>query len=246
MKKKFLVTLAFAGLLSLVACDNNDESANRYNRYNRGLDNVTYNRDYDNNDNTNNRGYLNNNTANRDYDDNIANRRSDYNDNRDYSYDYDDTVNNRGYDYNDNIASNRGNNGNTTTDNRNNRTDRHYDFVASLGFKNVVNPNGDTYHERYRLNRESAANNDIFHGWRHTWVDPNEYVNKDIDVYRYTGDFNGETRTIHIMSYNGEVLGGYHFGSGETAENARIINYNGYSSRLSNDFRGTWDGLFDT
>ena len=287
MKKKFLVTLAFAGLLSLVACGYNDgtNSANRYNRYNRGLDNITYNRD---NNATSNRGYFNNNTANRDYNNNITNRRNDYNNNNanNRSYDYSDSMaNNRGYDYNDNITSNRGNsnsiadnrsnndnianrgndniarnrnNNNSIADNRgnnyndstrdnlNNRTDQHYDFVTRLGFKNVVNPNGHTYQERYRLNKANAANNDIFHGWRHSWVDPDKYVDKDIDVYRYTGDFNGESRTIHIMSYNGEVLGGYHYGSGETVEDARIINYNGYSSRISNDFRGTWDGLFDT
>ena len=196
MKKKFLVALTFAGLLSLVACGNADRAdyANRNSRvgYN---DNTTYNRGYDYNDNT--------------------------------SY-------NREYDYN-----------NDTAYNQDNRTDIHYDFVRGLGFENVVNPNGYSRHERYRLDETNAANNDIFHGWRHTWVEPNNYLNKDIDIYRYTGDYNGEPRTIHIKSYNGEVLGGYHFGSGETAENAKMINFNGYSSRPSNDFRGAWNGLFD-
>jgi len=166
-----------------------------------------------------------------------------YNYANDYAYD-DNVYNRRSFDYyeNDNTAYNR----RSLFDDRTDGNDRHYDFVSRLGFKNVVNPNGYTYHERYRLNGTNATNPDIFHGWRHTWVEPNNYIDKEIDVYRYTGDYNGESRTIHIKSYNGEVLGGYHFGSGEAVEHARMINYDGHSSRLSNDFRNVWDDLFDT
>jgi len=142
-------------------------------------------------------------------------------------------------DYNDDIAYYR------RSPYDSNRADRHYDFVSELGFENVVNPNGYTYHERYLLDKTSAVFNDVFHGWRHTWVEPSGYINKEIDVYRYTGDYNGEPRTIHIKSYNGEVLGGYHFGEGETAEDARMIDHSGYSSRLADDFREAWDRLFD-
>ena len=125
------------------------------------------------------------------------------------------------------------------------QVDYHYDFVSDLGFDNVVNLNGSTYHQRYQLNQTSAADTNIFHGWRHAWVNPGDYMNKDIDVYRYTGDYNGTARTIHIMSHNGNVLGGYHFGEGETAEHARMINHNGYFSRLADDFRETWNDLFN-
>jgi len=123
--------------------------------------------------------------------------------------------------------------------------DSHYDFVAGLGFRNVVNPNGTTYHQRYRLDKTSAADPEIFHGWRHAWAEPNDYLNKDIDVYRYTGDYDGKSRHIHIMSHNGRVLGGYHFNEGETVEHARIIKHNGYFSRLADDFKTTWNDLFN-
>ena len=204
MKRLFLITLAFAGLFTLIACSDNDGTnyANRYDRPNRG----SYNYDYD------------------DYNDNLYTRRYGFNSKSTYT---------RNYDYSDSMANDL-----------NDRTDKHYEFVRRLGFENIVNPNGYSFHERYRLNKANAANDDIYHGWRHTWVDPDKYVDKDIDVYLYRGDYNGEPRTIHILSYNGEVLGGYHYGAGETAENASMINYKGYTSRLSDDFRGTWDGLF--
>ncbi|MCL1991126.1 MAG: hypothetical protein FWG67_09590 [Defluviitaleaceae bacterium] len=123
-------------------------------------------------------------------------------------------------------------------------SDQHYDFVSGLGFQNVVNPNGHTYHHQYRLDQTKASDRDVFHGWRHTWVEPRDYLNKDIDVYRYTGDYQGEARTVHILSHNGRVLGGYHFRDGETAEHAKMIEHNGHFSRLTDDFRTTWDDLF--
>jgi len=123
-------------------------------------------------------------------------------------------------------------------------TDTHYEFVRGLGFENVTNPNGYGYHQRYRLDKTTALDNDVFHGWRHAWAEPGEYMDKDIDVYRYTANYNGEPRIVHIKSHNGRVLGGYHFRDGETVEHASIINHNGYLSRLGNDFRTTWDDLF--
>ena len=145
------------------------------------------------------------------------------------------------YDFDDDIAYNR----RSAYDYYATTEDRHYDFVAGLGFENVVNPNGTTYHERYKLNDTCIANDEIFHSWRHTWVEPSDYVNKDIDVYRYTGNYNGEPRTIHIKSYNGRVLGGYHFGEGETAKDARIVNHDNNSSRIPTDFKEAWDSLFN-
>lgn len=122
--------------------------------------------------------------------------------------------------------------------------DTHYDFVTGLGFEDVVNPNGYGYHQRYRLDNTTALDNDVFYGWRHAWADPGEYRDKDIDIYRYTANYNGEPRIVHIKSHNGSVLGGYHFREGETVENATMINHNGYLSRLGDDFRNTWDDLF--
>ena len=122
--------------------------------------------------------------------------------------------------------------------------DTHHEYVTSLGFTNVVNSNGHTYHNRYRLNREYAARPEIFEGWRHTWVEPHEFMDKDIDIYRYTGEYNGEIRTVYIMSHNGRVLGGYHHGEGEDIRNARILQEGTYTSRLGEDFRNTWDDLF--
>ena len=136
-------------------------------------------------------------------------------------------------------------NSGSTYRNYSNRDGDHYDFVAGLGFRNVVNPNGQTYHNRYRLNETSAADPDVFNGWRHAWAEPNDYRDKDIDVYRYTGNYEGKTRTIDILSHNGRVLGGYHFGEDETIEHATMINHNGYFSRLADDFKDAWDDLFN-
>jgi len=124
-------------------------------------------------------------------------------------------------------------------------TDPHYSYVNQLGFTNIANTAGSSYHNRYRLDSRNAADNEIFHGWRHTWVEPNDYIDEDIDVYRYTADYNGQNRTVHILSHRGTPIGGYHFGEGETVENARMINHDGYTSRIANDFRSTWDNVFN-
>lgn len=123
--------------------------------------------------------------------------------------------------------------------------DPHYDYVNQLGFTNIVNTTGDSYYRKYRLNSRNAAENDVFHGWRHTWVEPNDYVDKEIEVYRYTGDYNGQNRTIHIVSYYGTPIGGYHFGNGETVEHAKMVEHEGSFSRVADDFRETWNDLFD-
>jgi len=123
--------------------------------------------------------------------------------------------------------------------------DTHLDFVSEHGFENVMNENGTTYHRRYHLNADNATDEDIFHSWRHTWVEPNEYVNEEIDLYRYTGYYNGERRTIHIMSHNGNPIGGYHFGNDETSEHGIMLQREGFFSRVADDFRIAWDDLFD-
>lgn len=124
-------------------------------------------------------------------------------------------------------------------------TDPHYDYVNQLGFTNITNTTGDSYYRRYRLDSRNAADNDIFHGWRHTWVEPNDYIDEDIDIYRYTANYQGQNRTIHILSHRGEPIGGYHFGDGETVEHARMVDRDGYTSRIANDFRSTWDDIFN-
>jgi len=122
--------------------------------------------------------------------------------------------------------------------------DTHYDYITGLGFTNVINPNGTTYNTRYNLNHEYALKDEVFNQWRHTWVNPSEYVDKDIDVYRYTGKLNGEDRVIYVLSNEGHVIGGFHHGVNETIENAHILEEGTYTSRLANDFRTTWDDLF--
>lgn len=140
-------------------------------------------------------------------------------------------------------TSNYGND-NARNDNRSSM-DPHYDFVNDLGFENITNTTGDSYYRTYRLDTKNAADNDVFHGWRHTWVDPEDYMDKDIDVYRYTGDYNGQNRTVHILSHRGTPIGGYHFGEGESAEHASMIDRDGFASRVADDFRDTWDDIFD-
>ena len=129
--------------------------------------------------------------------------------------------------------------------NHDNIVDTHHEFVTGLGFENVINENGHTYHNRYRLDARHAADDTIFHQWRHTWMEPNEFLDKDIEVYRYTGEYEGEKRHIYVISHKGEVLGGYHHGVDETIENARILKEGTYTSRLGEDFRETWDDLFN-
>jgi len=124
-------------------------------------------------------------------------------------------------------------------------TDTHLGFVSNHGFQNVANTNGTTYYQRYRLDSNNAGNNDIFHSWRHAWVEPSDYMGKNIDLYRYNGDINGQQRTIHILSHNGTPIGGYHYGHGETAEQGIMLKRDGFTSRGVNDFRGAWNGMFD-
>ena len=159
-------------------------------------------------------------------------------DNPDYINDNTDYINdNNGHDYtNDNL-------GYENMDDS--LTDTHFDFVSGYGFENVVNDNGTGYYRRYRLDSNNAMDDDTFHSWRHTWVEPSEYIDREIDVYRYTGEIDGEQRTIHILSYNGKPIGGYHFGPGESAEQAVMIEHEGFFSRLADDFRVAWDDMFD-
>jgi len=124
------------------------------------------------------------------------------------------------------------------------RVDTHHDYVTGLGFRNVVNPHGDTYHNRYRLDATHAARPEIFEGWRHAWHEPHEFMDKDIDVYRYTGEYNGENRVIYVKSHNGRVIGGYHHGEGEDITHARILHEGNHTSRVADDFRNAWDDLF--
>jgi len=124
-------------------------------------------------------------------------------------------------------------------------TDTHLNFVSNHGFQNVANANGTSHYRRYRLDSNNATNNDIFHSWRHAWVEPGDYMGKDIDLYRYNGNMNGQQRTIHILSHNGNPIGGYHYGRGETAEQGIMLNRDGFTSRGVNDFRGAWNGMFD-
>lgn len=161
----------------------------------------------------------------------------------DYGTDYD-----TGYGYNGGIANyNRTNYNNGVANNRASRTntDAHLNFVSDHGFENVVNAKGTTAYRSYRLDSKVATDNDIFHSWRHAWVDPLDYMDKDIDLYRYNGNIDGEQRTIHILSHNGKPIGGYHFGRGETAEQGVMLRRDGFASRAINDFRGAWDKMFD-
>ena len=124
--------------------------------------------------------------------------------------------------------------------------DPHYSYVNQLGFTNIVNTTGDySHYHRYRLDARNAADNDVFHGWRHTWVEPNDYIDEDIDVYRYTADYEGQNRTVHILSHRGKPIGGYHFGDGETAEQARMVRHDGHASRGAETFREAWDDIFN-
>lgn len=144
-----------------------------------------------------------------------------------------------------NNGANGDSNGVNNDRDRDGLVDRHHGYVTGLGFSNVTNPNGNTYHQSYRLSNDYAKDNEeVFHQWRHTWVEPSEYIDKDIHVYRYTGMLDGEERVIHVLSHNDEIIGGYHHGTNETYENARILGDGTHNSRVANDFRQTWDDMF--
>ena len=143
-----------------------------------------------------------------------------------------------------NRATNRTRNHHVANKKRNHATDHHHKYVSGLGFTNVVNPHGTTHAHRYRLNHEHARSNEVFHQWRHAWVEPSQFRDKEIDVYHYTGTLNGEQRNIYVLSHNGNVIGGYHHAPHETIEHARILDNGSYTSRLANDFRSTWNDLF--
>ncbi|MCL2559353.1 MAG: hypothetical protein FWE07_02595 [Turicibacter sp.] len=122
--------------------------------------------------------------------------------------------------------------------------DPHEDYLWEYGFTNIMNSMGNSYYHRYKLDATMANDNDVFHGWRHTWVEPNDFVDKEIDIYRYTADLDGQSRTVHIMSHAGKPIGAYHFGEGESAEQAQIVNRDGHTSRNADEFRTNWNGIF--
>ena len=236
--KKILLTAAAVATLSLAACNN-------YADTDGAADTSGYNGRAGRIDGYSNRALMDSNRAGYDRGYNGYNNRVGYND---ASAGYGNSL-----DYNnDNRVGNRVNNRTSRIDGYNNRAnsragvDTHLDFVSNYGFRDVANANGTTSYQRYRLDANNATNNDIFHSWRHAWVEPRDYVGKDIELYRYTGNYNGENRTIHILSHNGNPIGGYHYGRGENAENGIMLDRDGFSSRGVNDFRGTWNGMFDT
>jgi len=263
--KKILLTAATVAILSLAACNTYADRAGQIDGYRHRTGHIDGYRHQraDRIDGYNNRvGRTDRNRTNR-LDGNRANNNNGYNSrvgrtdrNRTNRLDGNRTNNNNRYDnrvdyYDDGTSYGNNpdyNSGNHTGNRIGTRTgnDTHLNFVSNYGFQNVTNANGTSAYRKYRLDSNNAGNDDVFHSWRHTWVEPRDYVGKDIDLYRYTGTYNGENRTIHILSHNGKPIGGYHYGRGETSENGVMFDRDGFSSRGANDFRGDWDGMFNT
>ena len=231
--KKILLAAVTIATLSLAACNNGanragyNDRAGRIDGYHRS-DRADDNNGYRDRINRTDNYYYTSNSSN------SADNNDGYNSRAGRRASYHHTSSN----YRNSRDNNNGYNNRTTTD-------THLSFVSDYGFNNVSNVNGTSSYNRYRLDATNATNDDIFHSWRHAWVDPNDYMGKDIDVYRYQGDFDGGRRTIHILSHNGNPIGGYHYGHGETSEHGVMLKRDGFTSRGINDFRGIWNGMFD-
>ena len=143
-----------------------------------------------------------------------------------------------------NTNTNTTQNGNNTTTNKENSTDTHLSYITDLGFTDVTNANGTKYYQRYTLDETTAAQNDIYNQWMYTWVEPEQYVGKSVDVYEYTGKKDNKDYNIYVLAENGKQIGGYYYEKGKDISNAEIL-HTSHKPHVVEDFRSTWDKLFN-
>lgn len=117
-------------------------------------------------------------------------------------------------------------------------------YLEDLGYTNIANTNGEKTYQTYTLNEATAIDENIYGQWVFTWVEPADYVEKDIDVYQYTATKDNKDYDVFVMmDTDDNVIGGYYYENGKTIEDAKIL-HKTHEPRLVEDFKETWNRLF--
>lgn len=143
-------------------------------------------------------------------------------------------------------------NQNNTTQNQNNNgtnTDQTADadvkYLEDLGYKDVKAATGTNAHQTYKLNEATAVDQNIYGQWVFTWVEPAEYVEKDVNVQQYTAIKDNKNYDVFVMTdANQNVIGGYYYEAGQTMNEAKILDEK-HEPRIVKDFESTWNRLFN-
>lgn len=143
---------------------------------------------------------------------------------------------------NNNAPTNNGTNNNAST---NNATNARLSYLEGLGYSDISNVNDNKYYQTYQLNNTTAMDENIYGQWIFTWADPDKYVNQDIDVYQYTANKDNKNYDVYLMTdRNDNIIGGYYYEPGQTMKDAKILDQT-HKPRIANDFKTTWDKLFN-
>ena len=147
---------------------------------------------------------------------------------------------------NNNSSTNNGTNNNASTNTgTNNTTDARLTYLEGLGYSDISNVNDTKYYQTYTLNNTTAMDDNIYGQWIYTWVDPNDYVDQDIDVYQYTATKDNKKYDVYLMTDRDDnIIGGYYYEPGQTMKDAKILDQK-HQPRMANDFKTTWDKLFN-
>lgn len=135
----------------------------------------------------------------------------------------------------------------TTNNTQNNGTtaDAQVKYLEDLGYKDVKAATGTNAQQTYKLNETTAVDKNIYGQWVFTWVEPSEYVEKDVNVQQYTATKNNKNYDVFVMTdANQNVIGGYYYEAGQTMNEAKILDEK-HEPRIVEDFESTWNRLFN-
>ena len=120
-----------------------------------------------------------------------------------------------------------------------------FTFEEDLGYKDVKVATGTNAHQTYKLNEATAVDQNIYGQWVFTWVEPAEYVEKDVNVQQYTATKHNKNYDVFVMTdANQNVIGGYYYEAGQTMNEAKILDEK-HTPRIVKDFESTWNRLFN-
>ena len=120
-------------------------------------------------------------------------------------------------------------------------------YVEEMGFTEIKNVNGTNPYDTYMLSEAEAADPMVYNQWMYTWVEPVNYVDKEIMVYEYTGMKDDKNYNIYTLVSSDEVVGGYYFEEGTDVadmKNAMILHTENKAS-TEEDFMTNWNKTFN-
>lgn len=135
----------------------------------------------------------------------------------------------------------------TTNDTQNNATtaDAEVKYLEDLGYTDIKAATGTNAYQTYTLNEATAVDENIYGQWVFTWVEPSEYVEKDVNVQQYTATKDNKNYDVFVMTdTNHNIIGGYYYEQGQTMTEAKILDEK-YEPRIVEDFESTWNRLFN-